>query len=122
MWAPVPEPPTILRIPVFEFVAVAISPIQPRWLPPTCRLLIDDSEQEWIRGGKSVAKSRSATIPSSKKLPRGRNCLLRRLVCARKAGNGLRRTNSGKLTRSHRGRRRYSGFNACRSPGCRDAE
>jgi hypothetical protein len=36
--------------PSAEVLGIDLSPIQPRWLPPNCRFLIDDAEDEWLNG------------------------------------------------------------------------
>ncbi len=37
--------------PSAEVLGLDLSPIQPIWVPPNCRFLVDDIEDEWTHGG-----------------------------------------------------------------------
>ena len=38
------------RYPSAEVLGLDLSPIQPSWVPPNVRFLIDDVEAEWLNG------------------------------------------------------------------------
>jgi hypothetical protein len=37
--------------PAAEVIGVDLSPIQPTWIPPNLKFIIDDIEDTWIHGG-----------------------------------------------------------------------
>ncbi|KAK3934753.1 S-adenosyl-L-methionine-dependent methyltransferase [Diplogelasinospora grovesii] len=37
-------------LPDTQVLGIDLSPIQPDWVPPNCRFLIDDAEEEWVEG------------------------------------------------------------------------
>lgn len=38
------------QIPSAEVLGTDLSPIQPSWVPPNCRFIVDDAEDEWLNG------------------------------------------------------------------------
>jgi len=38
------------QFPSAEVLGVDLSPIQPSWVPPNLRFLVDDIEDEWVNG------------------------------------------------------------------------
>ena len=37
-------------LPSAEVLGIDLSPIQPQWVPPNCKFLVDDAEEEWLNG------------------------------------------------------------------------
>ncbi|TPX19138.1 uncharacterized protein E0L32_011211 [Thyridium curvatum] len=37
-------------MPSAEVLGIDLSPIQPQWVPPNCKFMVDDAEEEWLNG------------------------------------------------------------------------
>lgn len=69
--------PTVAdQYPSAEVIGVDLSPIQPSWVPPNLRFLVDDFEDEWLNGDNFDLVHMRSTIQVIKDLPR----LLRRII------------------------------------------
>ena len=38
------------QFPSAEVLGVDLSPIQPVWVPPNCKFIVDDIEDDWVNG------------------------------------------------------------------------
>ncbi len=51
-------------------LGIDLSPIQPHWVPPNLRFLLDDFEDEWVNGSDFDLAHLRWTTPMIKDVPR----------------------------------------------------